>query len=421
MHFRLQPYCRLVEGAAKSAIYNFQTGKVLSINKSAANIITECHKNVLDEKQQEHWLPFLEKLCTLGLGSFYVNPTAIVSKQKKPHIDNLDFLWLELTSACNNRCLHCYTDSKPSSAENNVSHDCWLNIIKEAAALGAKAIQLIGGEPLLYPRWRELVIAARQQRFDYIEIFTNATLIDKDCIDFFKKNRVHIATTLYADNAAIHDTVTQNPGSFTKTMAAIHFMLAAKVPLRIASILMKANQNEADNIMKLLQELGVEPTPPDIIRPTGRGDDQKLLPENYTLAPIQPPFFTDQETFDKLHTYHSCLAGKVAITSEGDVIPCIFARNRVCGNILASSLTEILAGPLIREVWTTTKDCVNKCKDCEYRYACQDCRPQAQGSDPDKNWLACHAGCNYDPYTGKWKEQQPDKLINTSKTVTTSE
>lgn len=404
MQFRLQPYCRLVEGAARAAIYNFQTGKVFSINHSAARIIKECCQSPIAAESLQLCLPFIEKLCTMGLGCWYNNPTHDITYEiETPEIKNIDFLWLELTSACNNRCLHCYSDSGPAAAQNGISHQRWLDIIKEAAELGATAIQLIGGEPLLYPHWRDLVIAAHTKGFNYIEIFTNATLIDPDCINFFKEYNVNVATTLYADNAATHDAVTQHPGSFAKTMQAVHWMLEAGVPLRIASILMKTNQNEAQNIVNLLTRLGVEANPPDVIRPTGRGNDKSLLPDNYTPVSIRPPFFTDEHTFNLSHKYHSCLAGKIAITSQGDVIPCIFARNQLCGNILTSCLTEIMNNTLIRQIWATTKDCINKCKDCEYRYACQDCRPQAQGYDPDKNWLACPTGCDYDPYTGKWK------------------
>ncbi len=39
-------------------------------------------------------------------------------------------------------------------------------------------------------------------------------------------------------------------------------ILAKKIPLRIASIIMKANEDEAENIMELCKNLGVEVTPP---------------------------------------------------------------------------------------------------------------------------------------------------------------
>ena len=60
----------------------------------------------------------------------------------------------------------------------------------------------------------------------------------------------------------------------------------------------------------------------------------------------------------------------------------------------------------MQKCWHTTKDHVEKCKDCEYRYACNDCRPLAQGSDSGKRWLASSVDCLYNPYTGKWEDER---------------
>ena len=198
--------------------------------------------------------------------------------------------WLELTSLCNNKCLHCYATSGPCAASDSIPHERWLELISEARAAGATAIQLIGGEPLFYPKWRELVARANQEGYEYIEIFTNATLIDDSCISFFQDFNVSIATTIYADNAEVHDLVTSNPGSFAKTYAAIEKLTAAKIPLRVASIIMKPNENEVANIAPMCQKLGIEFTPPDVVRPTGRGDDKISLPINYSKAPSNRHF-----------------------------------------------------------------------------------------------------------------------------------
>lgn len=409
MFYRLKPDCKLVTGAARGALYNFDTGKVYSINKGAIEFLKACEKNAIedllamDAPESKPQLAFLDKLTNMGCGSFFTMQREAVLPEPQLSEQKLEFLWLELTANCNNRCLHCYATSGPAINSDRVPHERWLSLITEARQAGANAIQLIGGEPLLYPQWRELVLQARAESYDFIEIFTNATLIDDDCINFFKEHKVNIATTIYADNATIHDTVTANKGSFDRTMAAIRKVLAANIPLRIASILMKANEAEAEKIMALCAELGVEVAPPDVVRPTGRGDDKDLLPENYAKDPIAPPFFTDYDTFCNVHHYNSCLAGKIAITATGDVIPCIFARNQVCGNILERPLADVLKDQPLNSCWHTTKNHVEKCKDCEYRYACSDCRPLAQGSDPEKRWLAA-SECPYNPATGKWNE-----------------
>lgn len=407
MYFRLHNHCKLVAGAKRGAIYDLEKGKVVSVNEGAIKLLTACSKNELQDiidmsAADQPSIKFLQQLTEKGLGSIYfIEPEA---KEDIPMAEaKLEFLWLELTASCNNTCLHCYAQSGPSEHKDHVAKERWLNLISEARSLGADAVQLIGGEPLMYPGWRDLIIRARQEGYEYIEIFTNATLITNDDIAFFKTNNVRIATTIYADNAAVHDKVTLQPGSFDKTLTNIKKLLAHGIVLRIASIIMKANEDQAENIMKLCAQLGVEVNPPDVVRPTGRGDDQAILPEKYTKLPIKPPFYTDMEAFFKAQQYHSCLAGKIAITASGEVIPCIFARNHSFGSIIQSTLAEIIAGEKLNKCWHTTKDEVERCKDCEYRYACSDCRPLAEGSDPEKRWLACSQGCSYNPYKGLWE------------------
>lgn len=423
MYFRLHPHCQLVEGACRGALYDFHTGKVHSLNRGACQLLKTCAEDELEKafdpaaQENQVYLKFLQRLAELQLGSFYPlapQPTRLAPAATEP--PGLEFFWLELTSRCNNRCLHCYTTSGPERTDDLVPRERWLELLREARALGATAVQLIGGEPLLVPYWRELIAAASNAGYTYLEIFTNATLLTDADITFCRQYHVNIATTVYAGSAPVHDLVTQNPGSFAKTMAAIKKVQAAGLGLRLASIIMKANEHEVPNITKLYETLGLEPQPPDVVRPTGRGDDNALLPTVYSRPPISPPFFTDSETFQRAQRWHNCLAGKLAITCTGDVIPCIFARGQVCGNVLQQPLPEILNGQLLQRYWGTTKDDIEKCSDCEYRYACMDCRPLAQGNDPEKRWLACSPGCPYNPYTGIWEVSNACQITTTRTT-----
>lgn len=412
MFYCLKDSCELVQGACRSAIYDFESEKVYSINRDALHLLLACRDKPIEEAadidvpENKHILDFLKKLENMGLGLFSdEKPCEKPGAGFNEEAVSLSFLWLEITSRCNNRCLHCYSSSDLQRDDDCVPHERWLSLISEARQAGASEIQLIGGEPLLYPKWKELVLKAKEEGFTFIEIFTNAILINDACIQFFKEQNVNIATTIYADNAPVHDKVTCHSGSFDRTLDAIKKLQEAEIPVRVASILMKANEEEAENINRLLDSLGIFSDPPDVVRPTGRGDDKELLPEKYALPLMRPPFYTDFETFRKARQYHSCLAGKIAVTSAGEVIPCIFARSEVCGNIVTSSLSEVLQSTALQRCWGTTKDQVLKCKDCEYRYACHDCRPVAQGSDSNKNWHAPSKDCSYNPYTGVWEEE----------------
>jgi MoaA/NifB/PqqE/SkfB family radical SAM enzyme len=52
------------------------------------------------------------------------------------------------------------------------------------------------------------------------------------------------------------------------------------------------------------------------------------------------------------------------------------------------------------ENWNISKDEVEICRDCEYRYACTDCRAF---TDKKANKYARPSRCNYNPYQGLWK------------------
>lgn len=403
MHYQLHAHCRLVQGAARSAIYDLQTGKVYSINQSAVRLLSRAQGADSEKAALESDAGFFDRLTQKGLGGFYFSASPQPDAPREEAAPALEFAWLELTARCNCRCLHCYADAAPSDTPGALSLERRLALLDELREANCSAVQLIGGEPLLYPHWRALVEGIAARGFEFCELFTNATLVDDEILDFLDAHRVQIATTLYAADAPLHDAVTQTPGSFAKTMRAIRKILARRIPLRIASIIMKTNEQAVGELQKLCASLGVEDAPPDTVRPTGRGADEALRPETYRRPPIRPPFFTSDAEFQLAHSYHACLAGKIAVTEAGEVLPCVFARNLPCGNLHSQSLADILRGEPLQSVWRTTKDAVTKCKDCEYRYACPDCRPLAQSLSPSGAWNAAPADCAYDPYTGVWK------------------
>jgi radical SAM protein with 4Fe4S-binding SPASM domain len=59
------------------------------------------------------------------------------------------------------QCLYCHAGEKNTLPliRNELSHEQWLEVIKECRALGVKNFILTGGEPFLYLRWPELVEA----------------------------------------------------------------------------------------------------------------------------------------------------------------------------------------------------------------------------------------------------------------------
>ena len=118
-------------------------------------------------------------------------PHATESVLSKPPVD---FLWLELTNRCNLQCVHCYADSGPTAEKGTLSKADYIGLMREAFRLGCRRVQFIGGEPTLYRDLPELIRTARQMGFEFIEVYTNLTILPEELLQCFVANRVHVAT-----------------------------------------------------------------------------------------------------------------------------------------------------------------------------------------------------------------------------------
>lgn len=406
----------LVRGAKRGAIYDLNTGEVYSINEQVVQVLNLALEgktpaeisSVIAVLETEDVFELLETLVTMKLGIWYEGPVRPVkSYYELPHPTlKLRFAWLELTNGCNLRCIHCYAGSAPEKiGTEKMTVSDWKAVIRQLVDLDCRSIQFIGGEPLLYRGLCDLIQCAKEQGIGSIEVFTNATLVTEKLADFFAQLGVRVAFSLYAPNTA-HDLVTKVPGSFSKTISNIKLLRSKGVPVRAAVIAMSVNQEQVETAVKFAkEELGVEISRFDIIRPTGRGCFDNLVPNKLIRYAYQTiPRFSrlDKQTFINCLYAHSCWNGELCITPSGNVLPCIFERHMVLGNVLQAPLREIVSSEAVARAWGLSKDLVEVCRDCEYRYACFDCRPKT--SNRTGNLFSKPLECLYDPYKGKWAQ-----------------
>jgi len=337
----------------------------------------------------------------------------------------LEFIWFEITPLCNQRCLHCYAESgsasqhecaaavrSAASAESDrLTYQDWLRLIAEGYSLGCREGQFIGGEPAMYHgENQETVIDlakhAKRTGYEFVEIFTNATLLTEKDLREIKDLGVHIAVSIYSHSESIHDFVTQTAGSHYRVTQTLERLQELNIPTRIATILMRANQDTIEKTCEWISCLGFRRPKVDTVRPTGRGSDIEIAPTDeiyrqYAVA-TRPDFKARRRTVCRSLHENSCLSGKITIVDSGVVLPCIFGRTWEVGNVHQSSLTSIISGDPLQRLWHFTKDQVLVCRDCEYRYVCGDCRPLAH--TVSKHLEAPSPRCAYNPYTGEWGE-----------------
>jgi SPASM domain peptide maturase of grasp-with-spasm system len=109
-------------------------------------------------------------------------------------------------------------------------------------------------------------------------------------------------------------------------------------------------------------------------------------------------FITETKSFIEAHHKNSCLNKKIGIDKFGNIKNCP-SMSQVFGHINTDSLSAVIENKEFQTIWNITKDQIDICKDCEFRYICQDCRAYLK---QDTNSLSKPLKCNYDPYTAQW-------------------
>ncbi len=96
--------------------------------------------------------------------------------------------------------------------------------------------------------------------------------------------------------------------------------------------------------------------------------------------------------------YNPCLGHQIAIDTGGEIKCCLWSDD-VLGNIVSDNLKDMIVSGTFDNYWEISKEKIDSCKDCELRFACDDCRVFAL---VDSGRLESKPSyCNYDPYTGQ--------------------
>jgi MoaA/NifB/PqqE/SkfB family radical SAM enzyme len=147
-------------------------------------------------------------------------------------MQDLRFVWLELTGRCSLLCDHCYADSGPKGTDGAMLPEDWLRVIDEVTQLGGQMVQFIGGEPTLHRSLPALVDHALAGGLE-VEVFSNLVHVSPQLWDAFAQPGVRLATSYYSNNATEHETITKGRNSYTRTKANIIEALRRSIPLRV--------------------------------------------------------------------------------------------------------------------------------------------------------------------------------------------
>src|SRR5712691_2089917 len=268
-------------------------------------------------------------------------------------MQQVSFVWLEITGHCQLECRHCYAASGPAGTHGAMATDDWRRVIDEAAGLGADMVQFIGGEPTLYPALPGLITSALGAGVE-VEVFSNLVHVAQALWEVFEQAGVRLATSYYTDDPVQHAAITGRT-SHARTSANIRQAVRRSIPLRVGVIDLDDQQHTAQAIAEL-RDMGVTDVGTDRLRQVGRG-----------IRDAGPGL-------EELCGH--CADGVLAVAPSGDVWPCVFARWLPVGNVLTASLADIVGGQRLQNVRA----------DLVSAFVGAQCRPRCGPS--------CHPSCN---------------------------
>lgn len=313
--------------------------------------------------------------------------------QRKPRITAIQF---ELTSRCNERCIHCYIPNAKKNTGGDMPLEKVFAIIDEFAEMGGLHVTLSGGEVFMHKDVIRIMQYCRKKDM-MISILSNLIALKDVQIPFIKAANVSlIQTSLYSMDPDIHDFITTVKGSHAKTKAAIEKLVAADIPVQISCPLMKANFKGYSEVLKYAQSLRCKAQTDYIMMAQSDLDTQNLAnrlsleetevvlrdiltwDRDYKESTLKQRPVSEAITLDPEHFARQPICGaginEICITENGDVYPCAGWQAMICGNVYKQSLKEIWKdSPQFRQIRSVTQGDFPECLKCEARNYCAMC------------------------------------------------
>lgn len=293
------------------------------------------------------------------------SPAVPLTRRDVVRLDGFDTLFLELLGRCNEKCVHCYADSSPTVGDA-LEKELVLSVIEQAAEAGFRRIQFTGGDPLLCDFLPEAVARATEVGIKHREIYTNGLALHDSLVAELAPSRPSFAFSFYSIDPEVHDRITRTPGSQKRTLAAIDRVVAKGLNCRAAVVVMEENSERVEELVEFLRARGVGSVSWSRTFAVGRGTDVATAGTGSAAEEIKVA--TAEAGGHTAPSGERAGMGKLCVTYTGDLVPCIFQRSSVLGNVRRGTLLELLEANGARRGLPMASD------DSRTRLQCASCR-----------------------------------------------
>ena len=308
----------------------------------------------------------------------------------------LKFLFLELTTHCNERCRHCGSScGDVSDADTLTDEEIKAFLKKTASQFDVSKLQLCitGGEPLLRKNFFDLMGYARSLGYRW-GMTSNGTLIDDEVAEKLRQAGMSTIAVSIDGLPETNDWFRRKENGYELAMWGVRALVknGGFQHVQVTTVVHKKNIGELPKLYKILSKEGIRSWRVINMEPIGRAnacrdlllDDGELkymfdfIRKNRFKKPMEVVYGcahylgTDYER-EVRPWYFLCNAGvyTASVMFNGDIGACLDIERRpetVMGNVRTDDFAEVWKNRF--EIFRTDYKKQGKCADCEHYRFC---------------------------------------------------
>ena len=198
------------------------------------------------------------------------NGMATAARDRKPIT-----VW-NITRTCNLRCVHCYSDSNAMQYPGELSWKEMQAVVKDLADYQIPSLLLSGGEPLIHPRFFDLVDLASEAGLK-LTISTNGTLITPEKAARLKAANVAYVGISLDGIGEIHDQFRRKEGAFDAAVRGFRNCHAVDQKTGLRLTLTSHNVENIGQILDFIEDQEIQRVCFYHLVPAGRGSELQVL------------------------------------------------------------------------------------------------------------------------------------------------
>lgn len=218
---------------------------------------------LLSQCDGAHELEKTEMLAALERAGFVSEAQAgeTWSDWSKPrHCDNRYFPRVNwaITGKCNFNCRHCFMAADNAPMMGEFSWEECVAFLDECERCGIQSVTLTGGEPMLHPRFRDIVREIARRGMCLIELNTNGSFLTPEFLDELKTLDMDTEIKISFDGIGHHDWLRGVPHAEEKALRAIKLAKEKGFRVRSQTNVHRGNLAVMYDTIAMLDDLGVE-------------------------------------------------------------------------------------------------------------------------------------------------------------------